>query len=222
VRFTFDWKKVIKDRSIYWVEEMPYGNPAYRLLVTDRDLSNDKRVIAYDPTTERGPVRFKNDRWYWNAEYTSEFMVESDFALSDAKSLSFVEHARCRESRSCSEQEIRSNKAAAQTIAFILGNDIHCVDHLMYDEQTLDAEAENHIVNLWSVLGRKKDRFVGALAKSKSTEDVLLGALALYGSGQHAAAIEIVKTIRDQDVFTDALTSLVRKHFSLPKWQMPD
>ncbi len=222
VRLTFDWKKIIEGRSLYWVEPMDYPNPAYRLLVTDRDLSQDKRVIAYDPKTARGPVRFKNGRWYWNSGYTSEFMVESDLTLSDARQLSFVEHARCRESRQCSEQNTRCNTSAAQTIAFILGNDIHCIDHLMCEQGTLNAEAENYILKLWSALGRKKDRFSGALTKSKSTADVLLGALALYGSGQHAAALETVKTIRDQDGFTDALTALVRKHFDFPKWQIPD
>jgi len=42
-------------------------------------------------------------------------------------------------------------------------------------------------------LGSNKDRFGGALKKAKSTEDVLLGAVALYGSGQHAEAKETVK-----------------------------
>ncbi len=222
VRFTFDWATIIKGRSLYWVEAMGYGNAAYRLLVTDRDLSNDKRVIPFDPAKERGPIRFKNGRWYWNAQYTSEFMVESDLSLSIAKSLSFVGHSKCRESGKCPEQKTTWNIAAAQTLAFLLGNDIHCVDHLLRDDNELNREAESYINYLWSALGRKKDRFGGVLKKSKSTEDVLLGALALYGSGQYAAAIETVKTINSQDVFTDALTAIIRRHFGLPDWQIPD
>lgn len=222
VRFTFDWDKIIKGRSLYWVEAMDYGNRAYRLLVTDRDLSDDKRVIPFDPSKERGPIRLKDDRWYWNAKYTSEFMVESDLSLSSAKSLSFVEHSKCRESWICPEQETTWNVAAAQTLAFVLGNGIHCVDHLLRRDDDLNSDADSYVNYLWSALGRKKDRFGGALKRAKSTEDVLLGALALFGSGQLPAAIETIKTISSQDVFTEALTAIIRRHFELPDWQMPD
>jgi len=222
VRFTFDWKKIVEDRSLYWVEAMEYRNVAYRLLVTDRDMSESKRVIPFDPSKEKGPVRFKNDRWYWNSKYTSEFMVECDLSLADAKSMSFVEHGGCRESNTCAEQETAKHTAAAQTLAFLIGNSIHCVDHLLCDNDTLSAEAESYINYLWGALGRKKDRFGGVLKRSKSTEDVLLGALALFGSGQHGAAREVMKTINDQDVFTEGLATLVRRHFDLPDWQMPD
>jgi len=222
VRFTFDWGKIIEGRSLYWVEAMDYGNAAYRLLLTDRDLRHDNRVVPFDPIQERGPIRFKNDRWYWNSQYTSEFMLESDLPLSIAKDLSFVGHSKCRESQKCPEQNTAWNIAAAQTLAFLLGNDIHCVDHLLRGGSDLNSEAESYVNYLWSALGRKEDRFDGALKRAKSTEDVLLGALALYGSGQHAAAVETVKTIKSQDVFTDALTAIIRRHFGLPKWQIPD
>jgi hypothetical protein len=222
VRFSFDWKRIIKDRSLYRVEVMDYPNPAYRLLLTDRDMSNDKRVTVFDPAKERGPIRYKNGGWYWNARYTSEFMVESDLSLSIAKSVSFVDHSKCRESRSCPEQKTAWHIAAAQTFAFLLGNGIHCVDQLLREENDLNSMAEGYVNYLWSALGRKKDRFGGVLKKAKSTEDVLLGALALYGSGQHGAAIETVKTINSQDVFSEALTRIIRRHFGLPDWQMPD
>lgn len=222
VRFTFDWEKIIENRSLYKVEVMEYKNAAYRLLVTDRDMSESKRVVPFDPSKEKGPVRYKNGRWYWNGKFTSEFMLESDLSLKQAKSLSFVEHGGCRESRACTEQETPKHTAAAQTLAFLLGNSIHCVDHLLLNEKGLNGDADSYINYLWSALGRKTDRFGGALKKAKSTEDVLLGALALYGSGQHAAAIETVKTINSQDIFTDALTEIIRRHFELPDWQMSD
>jgi hypothetical protein len=222
VRFTFDWKKIIEDRALYWVEAMEYGNAAYRLLVTDRDMSQDKRVTPYDPVIEQGPVRFKDNHWYWNSKFTSEFMLEGDMPLVEAKSLSFVEHSRCRESRSCTEQQTARHIAAAQTFAFLLGNDIHCVDHLLADKKAMNSEAESYVNYLWSALGRKEDRFGGALKKAKSSEDVLLGAIALYGSGQHSAAIETVKTINSQDIFTEAFVAIIRRHFNLPHWQIPD
>jgi hypothetical protein len=223
VRFTFDWQQIIEDRSLYWVEAMEYRNVAYRLLVTDRDMSESKRVIPFDPSKEKGPVRFKNDRWYWNSKYTSEFMVECDLPLADAKSMSFVEHGGCRESNTCAEQETAKNTAAAQTLAFLIGNGIHCVDHLFAQQRYAQHGGRKlYQFSLGGALGRKRDRFGGVLKRSKSTEDVLLGALALFGSGQHSAAREVMKTINDQDVFTEGLTTLVRRHFDIPDWQMPD
>lgn len=222
VRFTFEWQKIIAGRSLYWVEAMEYKNVAYRLLVTNRDMSYDKRVTPFDPTVEQGPVRLVTNRWYWNGKYTSEFMVESDISLSDAKSVSFVTHSDCRESWNCTEEKIVKHTAATQTLAFLLGNNIHCADHLLQKNNDLNVEAESCVNYLWSALGRKVDRFGGVLKDTKSTEDVLLGALALYGSGQHAAAIETIKTINSQEVFTAALAAIIRRHFGLPNWQMPD
>jgi hypothetical protein len=222
VRLTFDWEKIIKNRSLYWVEKMDYQNPAYRSLVTDRDLTDSKKVIPYNPKTDDGPVRLKDGRWLWNADNTSEFMVESDLSLADAKSISFVQHSRCRETRGCTEEKMNSSGAGAQTFAFLIGNDIHCVDHLLMTDRTLNSEANGCVNQLWRTLGLKEERFGGALQKSKSTQDVLLGALALFGSGQAVAARETMKTLTNQDVFSRALTSLIRRHFGLPRWEMEE
>ena len=53
VRFGFKWKKLVRNRDVSWVEAREYSNPAYRLLITERDLSNDKRLQAYDPRNRR-------------------------------------------------------------------------------------------------------------------------------------------------------------------------
>ena len=92
----------------------------------------------------------------------------------------------------------------------------------MLKGKSLRDDAEGFLSDLWHALGFKKDRFQGALAKAKSTEDVLRGALALFGSGQHDAAKETLKTFKTQDVFTEALTSLIRTHFNLPTWEFPE
>jgi hypothetical protein len=222
VQLAFDWQKIVKGRSLHWVEVMPYQNPAYRLLVTDRDLTDSKKVDPYDPRTDDGPVRFKQGRWLWNAKYTSEFMIESDLSLADAKSISFVQHSKCRERRGCRDEQLNSDAAGAQTLAFLMGNSIHCVDHLLVADQTLNSVADNCVNQLWRTLGRTEERFGGVLRKSKSTEDVLLGALALFGSGQADAARQTVKTLKNQDVFSSALTSLIRRHFGLSSWELGD
>ena len=126
VRFTYDWNWLIKNRRLYWVEDIPYRNPAYRFLVTDRDLESSK-VKPYNPESDRGPVRLKDGKWYWNESPTSEFMIEGDLPLKHAIALSFVEHVDCREDKKCKEQTLHTRIVTAQTLAFVLGNDVHCI-----------------------------------------------------------------------------------------------
>jgi hypothetical protein len=43
VQFSFDWTSVIERQRFYWVEAMTgYSPHAFRILVTDRDLSNSR------------------------------------------------------------------------------------------------------------------------------------------------------------------------------------
>ena len=222
VRFTFDWKKVIQDRSLYWVESMNYNPPAYRLLVTDRDLSGSDKVTAYDSKKDEGPVQLKDGVWLWNGKYTSEFMVEADLRLAEATGLDFVTHSMCREAHDCKDKTITRSLAGAQTFAFLLGNKIHCVDHLLGDGESLNSTADQCVLQLWRTLARKDEYFGGVLSKKASTEDVLLGALALFGSGQQSAAKQTMRTLKNEKVFNRALTSIVRKHFDLPDWIIPE
>jgi len=78
-------------------------------------------------------------------------MLERDLPLGEAKGLSFVEHWYCRETRTCAEKSLAMRTAAAQTLAFLLGNNIHCVDHLLLDKDALNSGAESHIMNLWGL-----------------------------------------------------------------------
>jgi hypothetical protein len=128
VRFGFKWRKLVRNRNIYWVEAREYSNPAYRLLITERDLSNDKRLQAYDPETDDGPLRKIDETWYWNGRYTSEFMIDQDIPLSKVASFDFVGHAKCRESRSCNEEKVGHQSTGGQVMSFILGNGIHGLD----------------------------------------------------------------------------------------------
>lgn len=82
VQFSFAWSDLIRDRRVYWVEAMPdYSPRAYRLLLTDRDLSASRHVTPYDPASDEGPLRERDGVWYWNGNYTSEFMIDADLPL---------------------------------------------------------------------------------------------------------------------------------------------
>ena len=84
VQFAFPWNDRIFKRRCYWVEVMKGYRPhAYRILLTDRDLSGSKHVLKYDPECDRGPLRLRDGNWYWNNQFTSEFMIEDDVDLDD-------------------------------------------------------------------------------------------------------------------------------------------
>jgi hypothetical protein len=77
-------------------------------------------------------------------------------------------------------------------IAFILGNAIHCVDHLLRAAENLTMGGEQGINAICQDLSWNSDRFGGTLAESKSSIAIVRGALALYGSGRREAARDVV------------------------------
>ena len=218
-RFGFKWKKLVRERNIYWVEDRDYSNPAYRLLITERDLSNDKRLQAYDPETDDGPLRKVDGTWYWNGRYTSEFMIDQDLALAKVASFDFVGHAKCRESRSCDEEKNGYQASGGQIMSFILGNGIHSLDKVMSDDGDLTSEANSTLISVYRALLPKGRKFDGVLRKTSSVTAVIRGSLALHGSGQRSEAMKLTATIKDEGVFEKGLEKIVRSHFDLAKWK---
>jgi hypothetical protein len=93
VQFAFPWADQVDGCRFYWVEAMTGYRPhAYRILLTDRDLSQSKNVQEYDPSSDKGPLRERGGVWYWNASYTSEFMVEGDIGLEHCTDIDFIGH----------------------------------------------------------------------------------------------------------------------------------
>jgi hypothetical protein len=219
VRFGFNWKKLVRDRNIYWVEAREYNNPAYRLLITERDLSNDKRLQPYDPETDDGPLRRIDGTWYWNGRYTSEFMIDQDIPLAKVASFDFVGHAKCRESRSCKEEETGYQATGGQVMSFILGNDVHCLDKVLADDDDLTSAASGNLNSIYRALRPKGRKFDGVLRKASSVTAVIRGSLALHGSGQRSEAMKLIATIKDEEVFEEGLEEIVRSHFDFAKWK---
>src|SRR6266436_2563267 len=91
VEFQFAWADLVDGQKIYWVEAMNYNPNAYRLLLSKRDILAGL-VKPYDPAKDEGPLRLKDGQYYWNGEYTSEFMIEDDLSLDRCTGLDFVLH----------------------------------------------------------------------------------------------------------------------------------
>jgi hypothetical protein len=127
VEFAFRWEDIIRDRDVYWVEVMDYPNPAYRFLITDRDLSDSNLIQPYDPETARGPLRLRDGIWYWNGQYTSEFMVDADLPLRRCVEIKTITHRRdrCRlHPSSCAEADRSTWSTGAQTLAYVIARNL--------------------------------------------------------------------------------------------------
>ncbi len=232
VQFSFDWKKQATDRQFFWVEAMPQYSPhAYRILVTDRDLSKSKHVQPYDPAATKGPLREYNGTWYWNGDYTSEFMVEADISLDKCTGIDFIthHHERCRPHKSaCKDRGRPTHHPAGKIIAFILGHDLHSVDHVLEQpsiwrsESPLNASFDSGIDGILRVFGGKADKFGGAISLPKSRKAVVKGALALYGSGQTKAAQDLAALLKSESIFRTALTEIVHEHFEINDWEIEE
>lgn len=232
VQFTFDWLDIIKGRQVYWVEAMTEYNPsAYRLLLTDRDLAKSKHVQVYDPATDDGPLKRKGSTWYWNGEYTSEFMVEADLLLNLCREVSFIRHhdTICRRNgSSCPDRKASPAKIGGRVMAFILGNAIHGADEALlpadprFHPDRLSFDGETSVTGIWKALGSKPGHFTGGIKKPASRQALLRGALALHGSDQDKGAKSLVALLAAQDIFEKALCKVVAEHFGFSGYQMPD
>jgi hypothetical protein len=231
VEFCFSWDHVIKGRHFYWVEAMTSYKPhAYRFLITDRDLSNSRYVTPYDPETNKGPLRLKDEVWYWNGSKTSEFMIDSDLKLKDCIAFDIISHhaTKCRlYGASCPDAGTAHYSIGGRILAFILGNGIHCIDHVLkvpsgYKRRRLLGDAVDWGADgILRALGAKKDRFTGVIRAQDSRSTLMRGALALYGADQKRAARDLIALLKSQDIFEQALTEIINAHFQISDWTLP-
>lgn len=230
VQFTFPWGRIIEGRRLYWVEAMAYGNPAYRLLVTDKDVSHMPFLTAYDPATDKGPIRERGGTWYWNHKYTSEFMVDCDLDLSDCINFKGIAHKRdgCRiYGWNCAEREILHFISGGRMLAFLISNGKHAVDPALRaappgSSKLLSYDFDNGVSGIWfALVESKKARFGGGIRKLEESKAIVMGALALYGADQPDEARNLVALLKDEAIFQAALESIVDDHFGISGWKLP-
>ena len=231
VQFAFPWTQQIRSRC-YWVEAMTaYRPPAYRILLTDRDLSESKYVRQYYPASDKGPLRERGGAWYWNYRYTSEVMVEGNVPLDECTGIKFIDHHEsiCRlNGASCTDFKATAERIGGKVIAFLLGYGLHTVDHILtqrsrpHRTKTLNHATNVGIDGVLRTLGRKKDRFGGPIKSEPSRRPLVRGALALYGCGKTAAAQELIALLNSRGTFEKALSEIVNEHFRLKDWTISD
>jgi hypothetical protein len=231
VQFSFNWSDLIKGRHFYWVEAMTYSPHAYRLLLTDRDIKHSRHLTPYDPSSDKGPLRDRNGVWYWNGEYTSEFMIEGDLDLTDCIAFDFISHhsTKCRlNGRNCPECGAPTYRIGGRVLAFLLGNNLHAIDHVLklpskFDAARLLGDAvDTGVDGIIRAIGKKRDRFGGAIKAEASRQAALLGALALYGADQKDSALKLIALLNSKEIFEKALVEIVNAHFGISGWTLPD
>ena len=230
VEFAFDWTEIIENRQVYWVEAMPNYKPhAYRFLLTDRDMSGSKDVVLYDPEKCRGPLRKREDKWYWNGDYTSEFMLEDDVFLRDCTNISTISHHRdscALNGQGCRYKGTNQYEMAGRVLAFLLSSNLHTVDHAFFENKQDGTmaptfETRSEVMGIWGALGgRSGEHFCDGLKNPASGQSVLRGALALYGAEQVQAARDLISLLPSQEVFREALIEIIKEHFKIDGYDL--
>ena len=217
VEFQFAWADLIAGQKLYWVEAMTSYNPnAYRLLLSKRDNPTGL-VRPYNPEKHKGPLRLHEEKYYWNGNYTSEFMIEEDLSLDRCTGLSFVTHhgQYCRPFGG--ECEDRKNQPTLQRtggrmLSFILGVGLDSLDRRLWSGtkpyRPIDIAYEGLKANLPAEID-----FAGSLRTDRDCKDVVQGSLALYGMDQDTQARALLNKLSSKDYFIKALGSIASTHF---------
>jgi hypothetical protein len=225
VEFQFAWADLVADQKIYWVEAMMNYNPnAYRLLLSKREIRSEL-VHPYNPATDEGPLRLKDGKHYWNGAYTSEFMIEDDLSLDRCTGIDFVQHHEqyCRPFGTACEDRLYQPSVhwtGGRMLSFVLGHGLHILDGHLKPQGAKQpfTELDTGYSGLVRYLPAQVE-FAGPIAADGLCENVVHGALALYGMDQADQARKLLNLISSKENFTKALKAIVRAHFSDPTWE---
>lgn len=123
IRYNFDWETLIEGKNAYWVEDIAYGIPACRILITEVDRS--RTLEPYDPINDRGPWWLsQSGEHYWNGDCCLEIMFEDDISIESATHVDFVKHhaVRCSvDYRTCYYGGTPAHTGGAEFIAALCG-----------------------------------------------------------------------------------------------------
>ena len=217
VEFQFAWTDIVAGQKVYWVEAMDYRPNAYRLLLSKRDIPAGL-ITPYDPAKDEGPLRLKDGIYYWNAAYTSEFMIEDDLSLDRCNGLNFVTHHQqyCRPfGIACPDRENQPTPArtGGRILSYILGNELNILDTRLkppgVDTTMLDVGYED----LEDFLP-KQVNFAGAASADAECQTIVRGSLALYNEDQTGQARNLLAMVSSKDNFTKALKECPKRQSS--------
>lgn len=125
VQFAFDWKNLVRDKTIYWVEDrQTTKQKIVRLLISDGVFS-DQPLAKYDASAGDGPIFHdtKTKQWYHNGAITNEYLILDDLTLADCAAITFCDHhsSLCKKKSGCTEKNQRARDVGAIVLGRLIG-----------------------------------------------------------------------------------------------------
>jgi hypothetical protein len=128
VEFRFEWRKLVQGKKLFWVEAIEkYNPPAFRILITDKDTFQS--LEPYPAEESGGPLFYdsESDAWYWNGQFTGEFMVDEDLSVEHCTGIRFCNHhtSICRKDGAlCSDLGQMRDDAGVKLLGLAIGTKV--------------------------------------------------------------------------------------------------
>jgi hypothetical protein len=223
VRFEFDWKKLIDGKQFYWVEAMTkYNPPAFRILITEEPQPN---LQKYDAESKDGPVYYhsKNDKWYRNGKFTSEFLFDSNLSLNECTRVVFDDHhtSYCRKTGpQCAYIGKPAAEAGAELVARLVGH-----NHRRFLKLFLDGDSDPKCLNITAASAylhlrksfKVRANTAGTLRHDHPAAPVLISAISdHYGFNRPKGAAHLCDLFENTAELRAALVGRLTGAFGVP------
>ena len=217
VEFAFEWLPLVGARRLMWVEPIKYGLQTVRLLLTDRPAHwLPFGVLAYDPTTDDGPIQLLAGSWYKRHDIVVEVMIDGDISLAQCLELGFVNHhpRYCSLGLSNCAEAGATLRAKSQIFGYIIGAGLHGADHALVSGDKPIGGLNPGYSDLWFSL--RFSQCKGPIATLEEAKILARAAALLAGVGQLDAAKRAFHLIANQALALDAMNDVIRDHFDRP------
>jgi len=226
VEFRYDWRSLVDGKQFYWVEAIDkYNPPAFRILITDKEEFSDLEPYPVDQGD--GPLYLDRsaDIWYWNGNFTGEFMIDEDLSLRDCTGIRFCGHhpSLCRkDGGSCAELGQRWDKAAVKLLSLAIGTKVIRSTSrnrkLFMENDGLQSETEGCLVDI--LFKARKCSCDGSVeASDKAALPLAAAILERLGREQDIAAL--AGLFKDGDNLEQSLRKRMANAFDLDLPEFP-
>ena len=198
VVFIFNWKKLIQDKHVYWVENQTTGRQKIIRMLISEDAYADYSLHEYNPETDHGPLRYDQgtNQWFFHGGITNEYMLLFDLPLSACRGITLVDHHAgiCSKDAACPYLGKIAMQAGPIFLARLLGANAKSAAPLFADatDQTMmDLSVEQSVIQLASIIESKHKSSSGCKLNDEQKGAVLRSMLVAYSLGK----VERTKTL---------------------------
>lgn len=226
IRFVFNWRDIVRDKQLYWVEVMrEYSPTAYRILVTNLEHSD---LQQYRPESDDGPLVYlpDKDEWYANYRYNGELMIESDLNLNQCTAIEYVNHhnkicskfSLSKTLRKCNELGRGRHIASVMFLSGVLARKPAHVIRLMLDTGNpakLSKSTTSAINSLYDYLISLASDSAGRENSLEDSVTLVRAVLFAVASGDPRLAASLMQMV-DRKSIDDAFLAILNEYFRIP------